>query len=69
MGEKRIAVKYLDNDVIEINGVKYSGDFFRSMCKPDEKAVYSIKQNSNGLIILQKYTAETMNEAISFLTR
>ena len=36
-----------NKDILEVEGLKFSGDFFREFSLPDENSVYSIKREGN----------------------
>lgn len=43
------------SDYVEINGVVFSGEFFRCMADPDPECCYKIERNEHGSVVFTKY--------------
>jgi len=49
--KKPVSIERDANDVIIVEGVRYSGDFFRTMAYPDPKYLYAIRRDGKQVIV------------------
>lgn len=54
-------------DMLVIEGVRYSGDFFRTNSMPDEDVLYSIFKDDRGIVCV--HVIRNANEAEQFFER
>lgn len=63
---EKLNIKYDHNrDIVEIEGINYSGEFFRVFSMPEEKALYQITHN-DGVVTLTEYKKRNMKEIVKF---
>jgi hypothetical protein len=55
LGSLPLAFSYdADKDCLTVEGVKYSGDFFRMFADPDPAALYRIEKDEYGAVTVVK---------------
>ncbi len=60
---KPVSIEREPGDVISIEGVKFSGDFFRTMALPDPDCLYAIRREDDAVVLT---TIRTMQDAMTF---
>ena len=53
--KKRLQFNYDESkDLLEVEGLKFSGEFFRVFSLPDENSVYSIRRDDNNTVTITR---------------
>jgi hypothetical protein len=42
-------------DVLEVEGIRFSGEFFRTFALPNPEALYSIQRDGDGHVVIRRY--------------
>lgn len=54
---KPVEIERLPGDVLYIEGVKYAGDFFRTLSHPNPKYLYAIRRDGDQVILTAIHNA------------
>jgi len=55
---KSVSIEREENDVIVIEGVRYSGDFFRTNSWPDTKFLYALRRDGDQVWLTEIHDAD-----------
>jgi len=67
--KRPLAINYdEEKDIVSINGLLFTGDFFRFMIAPKSGYLYSMRHTDEGCIGFTEYGREDLEKVIEYLT-